>query len=433
VTLVALAGIGSTSGSSSHVRWCLVGWLFVLSAVAYLDRINISIAGTAILEEYRFTTTQLGFVFSAFLAGYALFQAPGGRLADRFGARRVLTWGVIWWGIFTALTAAVPGRKAQALLILVGVRFLLGAGEAIIYPSSSQFVAHWIPAPERGLANGIIFAGVGVGAGFTPPLINFIAAHLGWRWSFWLSALLGMAAGIVWFVAARDTPRAHPRVSRRELEWIEQGLKLPETSSAALASWRTICASREVRAMVFSYFTYGYVTWIFFAWFFIYLAKVRGLDLKASAAYSMLPFLAMTVGSLLGGRISDVVVQRWGKRLGRCGVAAMGMGLCATFVASGSRITSPRLASLVLAAGVGALYLAQSSFWSVSADVGGRSSGAVSGIMNAGGQVGGAVTALLTPVIASHWGWTASFLTAATLCAAGALAWLLVDPERPVY
>src|SRR5713226_4080647 len=124
---------------TSHVRWFLVFWLFVLSAVSYLDRVNISIAGGSIAEAYHLSDVQLGKVFSAMLIGYALFQTVGGRLADRFGPRRVLAAGVMWWGIFTALTAMVPANIAGALLLFVAVRFLLGAGEAVIYPSANHF------------------------------------------------------------------------------------------------------------------------------------------------------------------------------------------------------------------------------------------------------------------------------------------------------
>src|ERR1700747_3056315 len=122
------------SQDTTNVRWLLVFWLFLLHAVSYLDRVNISIAGGSIAEAYHLSDVQLGKVFSAMLVGYALFQTVGGRLADRYGARPVLTRGVGWWGIFTALTALVPSNISGALLIFVAVRFLLGAGEAVIYP-----------------------------------------------------------------------------------------------------------------------------------------------------------------------------------------------------------------------------------------------------------------------------------------------------------
>ena len=198
---------------TSHVRWFLVFWLFVLSAVSYLDRVNTSIAGGAIADAYQLTDVQLGKVFSAMLAGYALFQPIGGRLADRFGPRRVLAGGVIWWGIFTALTALVPSQIKGALLLFMSVRFLLGAGEAVIYPSANQFIARWIPVSERGIANGWIFAGVGAGAGLTPPFITFLMLHYGWRSSFWACAAIGFMAGAIWYLKARDTPAEHRKVS----------------------------------------------------------------------------------------------------------------------------------------------------------------------------------------------------------------------------
>ncbi len=425
-------------GQIKRVRWFLVFWLFILSAVSYLDRVNFSIAGGAIADSYHLSNVQLGKVFSAMLVGYALFQTVGGRLADLFGSRRVLAAGVVWWGIFTGLTALVPPGIAGALVLFVAVRFLLGAGEAVIYPAANQFVARWIPTRERGIANGWIFAGVGAGAGLTPPLITYLMTHYGWRSAFWVCAVIGFLAGIVWFIAARDNPAQHSGVSPAELAEIQSGIASSNTSEVSppggpaetLVSWKRVVRSRDVWAVTISYFCYGYVAWIFFSWFYLYLAKVRGLDLKASALYSMLPFLAMLVCCLVGGTINDVLTKRYGLRLGRCGVAAVSMAGAAAFIAFGSQVQGARLASVVLAGGAGTLYLSQSSFWSVTADLAGASSGSVSGFMNMGGQIGGAVTASLTPWIASLYGWTASFLVAATLCLLGGLSWLLVDPTN---
>jgi ACS family glucarate transporter-like MFS transporter len=421
-----------TGATTSHVRWFLVFWLFVLSAVSYLDRVNISIAGGSIAEAYHLSDVQLGKVFSAMLVGYALFQTVGGRLADRFGPRRVLTGGVMWWGIFTALTALVPANIAGALFIFVAVRFLLGAGEAVIYPSANQFIARWIPTTERGIANGWIFAGVGAGAGLTPLIVTYIMVHYGWRSSFWMCSIIGFAAGVVWFLNARDTPAEHSRVSAYELALIRSGLgqTKPEHDAKTLMPWRRVMQSKEVWAITISYFCYGYVAWIFFSWFYRYLAKVRGLDLKASAFYTMLPFLAMLVCCLLGGAINDRLTKWRGLRIGRCGLAAFAIAVAGIFIALGSQVQSARLASVVLAGGAGSLYLSQSSFWSVTADIAGASSGSVSGFMNMGNQIGAALTASLTPWIATRFGWTTSFLVAAGLCAVGAVCWLAVDPSR---
>jgi MFS transporter, ACS family, glucarate transporter len=216
------------------------------------------------------------------------------------------------------------------------------------------------------------------------------------------------------------------------LALIRSGLALasPKNDSKELVSWLQVVRSKEVWAVTLSYFCYGYVAWIFFSWFYRYLAKVRGLDLKASAFYTMLPFLAMLVCCLLGGAINDRLTKWRGLRVGRCGLAAFSIAVAGIFIALGSQVQSARLASLVLAGGAGALYLSQSSFWSVTADIAGASSGSVSGFMNMGNQIGAALTASLTPWIAARFGWTTSFLVAAGLCLVGAMSWLVVDPSR---
>jgi ACS family glucarate transporter-like MFS transporter len=403
--------------------------MFVVSAIAYLDRVNISIAGPTIMQEFHLSDIELGWIFSAFVLGYAFFQAPGGWIADRIGPRNVLTIGVVWWGVFTTLITFLPSGMSGLIFALVAIRFLLGIGEAVVYPASNCVVAAWMPSTERGIANGFIFTGVGFGSGITPPLITYIMMHYGWRWSFWVSAALGLIAGGIWYILARNTPAEHPWITKEEEAYIEAGLPRVERAGSGKLPWSSILGNRHILAVTFSYFTYGYAAYIFFTWFFTYLRTVRGLNLRDSSFYTMLPFLAMATGSLLGGWISDRLTKSYGKRVGRCGLAVFGIGLCAIFIALATQVASAKLASVVLAGGAGALYLSQSSFWSVSADIGGKSAGAVSGIMNMGGQLGGALTASLTPAIANHFGWTTSFLVTAGFCAFGSLAWLVVEPE----
>lgn len=417
----------------SQVRWFLVSWLFVLSAVSYLDRVNISIAGSSIAAEFGLSNVQLGTVFTAFLFGYAMFQTVGGWLADRLGPRLVLGAGVLWWGVFTALTAMVSPKLTYPLVVFVCVRFLLGAGEAVIFPASNQFLSRWIPSQEQGIANGLVFAGVGAGAGVTPALIAYVMVHYGWRWSFWMSASVGLLAGLVWFFAARDTPETHPLVSPGELAHIRAGAKSDVSAPVPTLDtvrWSAILGSKEVWAVTLAYFSFGYVAWIFFTWFFIYLQKIRGLDLKSTAFYSTLPFLAMAICSPLGGAISDRLTKCYGLRIGRCGISVLGLALTAIFLVLGSRAENARVASIVLAGGAGALYLSQSSFWAVTAGISRGSPGSVSGFMNTGNQLGGMLTAQLTPIIAVRWSWTAPFFVAAVLAAIGAAAWLFVDPKR---
>lgn len=427
----------------THMRFFLSFLLFILSAVAYLDRTNISIAGLQISAEYGLGNQRLGWIFSAFLVGYAGFQVPAGWLASRFGPRRVLTFGVLSWGVVTELTALLPTDISHVVVVLVAIRFALGISESVMYPAANQFVAQWVPQQERGIVNGLIFAGVGAGSGLTPPLLTWLIASHGWRTAFSFSAIVGVIASIVWWFSARDLPEEHPSVSALELRKIQEGIESQgllstptdaetQKSDAPRISWRAILHRRDLAALMVGYFGYGYIAWIFFSWFFLYMAQVRGLDLKASARYAMLPFLCMTLCCLAGGVLNDRLTSKYGLRAGRCFLAAMAFFLTAVFLILGSQVHSPGLAGAILAGGAGALYLSQSAFFSVSVDIAGRSSGIFSSIVNMGGQIGGAVTASLTPWIAQHFGWTSSFGVGAVLALIGSLCWLLVHPERPL-
>ena len=325
-----------------------------------------------------------------------------------------------------------------AIWILFLVRVALGASSAVMYPAANQFVERWFPVHERGKASGIVFGGVGFGSGIAPPLLTSIILLSGWHAAFWFCALIGVVAAAVWYVVARDTPEQHSWGSARELALISSGRgdvssPLEEESAFPLKKnplpWAKIFFSKQVLALTGSYFTYGYISWIFFSWFYIYMAQVRGLSLKTSAVYSIFPFIAMTVGSLSGGVASDWLAHHWSARVGRCYLPAFALAMTGVLLAVGSRVESAVTAPAVLACGAGALYVSQSCFWSVTADFAGQHAGVVSATVNMGCQIGAAVTASLTPLIAAHFGWEASFMTATVLAILGASAWLLVNPQ----
>ncbi|MBM0170486.1 MFS transporter [Altererythrobacter sp. C41] len=414
----------------SRIRVQLVFLLFVISAIAFLDRTNISVAGVQMREEYGIDQIQLGWIFSAFLIGYAAFQVPAGWMAARFGPRKLLTWALIWWGVFSVATALVPAEGRYAVTMLILVRFALGIGEAAVYPAGNQFISRWVPVGERGKANGLIFAGVGAGSGLTPPLITAVIAFAGWRASFYACAAIGLVVAAIWYVVSRDRPQDHAGVNEAELAHIESGLPPAPPAERVAPPWRAILSSRNVWGLFVSYFAFGYVVWIFFSWFFIYLTEVRGLDLASSAVFGMAPFIAMTVGCLGGGFLNDAISKRFGLFAGRSGLAMISFLLTALFLLVGSNVDNVPLAVLVLALGGGAIYLSQSSFWSVTADIAGRHTGVVSGLMNAGCQIGGAITASLTPWIAAQYGWVAAFGTGAAIVVVGTAAWAVVDPRR---
>ena len=415
------------------IRWLMVGLVFTIAAVSYLDRSNIAIAASYIKRDLSLSDVQLGMVFSAFVLGYALTQPIAGRIADRYGPYRVICIGVIWWSLFTAFTAALPSTFAGAFSALLVVRFLLGVGESVIFPASNRLVANWIPARERGLANGLIFAGVGVGAGVAPMLITSIMLTHDWRTAFFACAGAGLVVLAVWMLAARGRPKEHPWIKPAELVYIEAGRPDPTPAYARRpAPWIAIIFNRQIALLTLSYFCFGYVAYMFFTWFFTYLSTVRGLDLKSSGLYGTLPFAAMAVASPLGGWLSDRLASRLGDRKGRCLIAALGMALTAVFLTLATQVADARLASMVLAAGSGSLYLSQSAFWTLSANLGRSSAGSVSGVMNMGNQLGGVLVASLTPVLAHVLGWSGSFVFAAGVALIGAVAWLFIDPYAPL-
>jgi ACS family glucarate transporter-like MFS transporter len=423
--------MASTRGYS--VRKILVIWMFLLSAVAFLDRTNISIAGAFIRDELKIDNIQLGWIFSSFLVGYASFQVAGGWLAYRFGPRRILAAGVVWWGVFTALTAMASPRLHHPLFMLILIRLALGAGEAVMYPATNQFVSQWIPVAERGSANGWIFAGVGAGAGLSIPILTWIISNYGWRASFWFCAAIGIVVGFAWYVLARDRPEEHGLVSAAELKLIQAKRSTgSRRRPASSIHWRAALLNRNMAGLSLSYFSFGYVAWIFFSWFFIYMAQARGVNLKANAFMSMIPFVAMTVCCLAGGWTSDLLSRRVGLRIGRCGIAVVSFSLTAIFLVIGSSVQGAQAASIILAGGAGALYLSQSSFWAVSADIAGEISGVISGVMNMCCQIGGALTASLTPYIARQYGWRCAFFCGAAVAVVGAVMWLVVDPRPTV-
>jgi ACS family glucarate transporter-like MFS transporter len=414
-----------------NVRWLVIFWLFIISAVSYLDRNNLSIAAGSIQQDFGLTDVQLGFVFSAFVFGYALTQPLAGRMADSLGAYKAVGLAIVWWSVFTALTPLVPPGAAHALTLLIIVRLLLGIGEAIIYPAGNRLVASWMPSVERGRANGLIFAGVGIGGGIAPPLVTYLMINYGWHSAFYVSAIIGLVVGAVWLVIVRNRPAEHPFIGEAERNYIAAGLPVSTAGEdGPPAKWLSLLGDRQILLLTASYFCYGYVAYIFFSWFFLYLSSVRGLDLKSSAILAMLPFIAMTVFSILGGIVSDHLERRHGARVGRCVVAGVSLIVASLFVVAATLVSSATLASLILAGGAGSLYFAQSAYWTLSANIGGRSAGAVSGIMNMGAQIGGVVTASGTAIIADAYGWTVSFLAAALICLIGGLLWFTINPDH---
>jgi ACS family glucarate transporter-like MFS transporter len=191
-----------------------------------------------------------------------------------------------------------------------------------------------------------------------------------------------------------NKPAEHAWVTSDEASYIRAGTGKILAPGSKSVPWSAILRSKDVLAVSVSYFCYGYVAYLFFSWFFTYLNEVKHLDLKASAFYGMLPFMAMMTCSPVGGWISDRLTAAYGKRMGRCGIAVAALAAAGIFPALGTQVSSAPMACVVLAGGAGALYISQSSYGSVTAGLAGSSAGSVSGVMNMCNQFGGVVTLL---------------------------------------
>ncbi|HEV2389012.1 MAG TPA: MFS transporter [Candidatus Acidoferrales bacterium] len=431
---------GSREQEPSRVRWEILGLMLLLSMVTYLDRVNISIAAKQIIGAYRLTDVEMGKIFSAFILSYGLFQVPGGWLGDRFGPRIVLLAAVVWWSAFTALTASIadllPAALLPAVWSLVLARFCLGMGEAAAWPNFNRTIANWMALKERAFATSVPLAGGGLGAAITPPFIAWLMLRYGWRESFYVAAALGVAVALVWFWRARDAPEQHRRVNQAELRAIhsaeggEASRAVRPKARRPPTPWRAIAANLNVWLLFASAMTCGYMVYIYMTWFYTYLVEVRHLTVMQGSYYTTGPFLAIALMTPAGGLLCDAAARRFGLRLGRRIISMSGMLAAGAGLFLGAILSNMHAAIWGLSIGAGAIYFALSSHWAATIDISSEHAGTVSGVMNWGGNVGGMVSPVLTPILAKRFGWTAALETAAVIILLGAFLWLFVRPDE---
>lgn len=418
-----------TKPPPTRIRWVILFLLLLISIITYIDRVNISVTARQMMPALGLTDVQMGQIFSAFVFGYALFQIPGGWLGDRWGARRVLTLAIIWWSIFTALTAVAPTLPVINMIGIMGslmlVRFLIGVGESAALPNFNRAVANWHPPQERGLGIGITIGGIGIGSAMTPPMTAWIMVNYGWQTAFYLAALVGIGIAILWYWYARDRPHDHPHVNSAETQLIGQG---PAASTSHKTPWKSILHTPTVWWIVMSYTCLGYVAYIYMSWFYLYLVNVREFDVLRGAFFASTPFLAMALFCPLGGWVTDKLAHRHGVNWGRSSVGGIGMILAAVSIIFGANVEAPFLAIGLLSLGAGWLYFTVGAYWSSTTDLSKAHAGTLSGIMNTGANLGGTLSPTLTPWLAETLGWSGSLGTAACIAFLGGLCWFFIRP-----
>ena len=408
------------------VRYKVLALMFALTVITYLDRVCIAATRAAMSEELGLDKIRMGEVFSAFILGYVLFEIPGGWLADRFGARSLLTRIVVWWSVFTALTGA-----AWSYASLLAVRFLFGCGEAGAFPGSASAISRWFPRAERGKAQAVIMVGSRLGGALAPALVIALMARIGWRAVYPLFALLGVVWAVVWTAWFRNSPEQHPAVSPAEREHIlaTRG----SLSHGAAIPWARLIRNRNVWALCGMYSGYTYGLYFYLTWLPTYLQESRGVAEAQLGFYAGLPWLVASASNLLGGwltdRLSRKMSLRWARRLpAMCGLLA-----AALFLVLAALLENNTWAMLALALSFGSSDLILAVCWATCLDIGRQYAGTVSGTMNSLGQLGGVIAPVLVGWLVQEFGsWRLPLLLSAGYYVVSALLWLLIDAERPL-
>ena len=425
------------SRGATSVRWKILGIVMAIMAVTALNRLNLSIAGKLIDEEFSFGTVNMGFVFSAFLWGYGLFQIPWGYVCDRIGPRRTLTAAIVCFAVGAGAVGLVPRIAAvtgiSALAAFRLVRFVTGIGEAAISSNVTRVIASWTAVRERGFASGLQVCGLGLGGTLTPVFIAWTMTHYGWRTAFAVCAVLAFVVVAVWQFYATDWPEQHSGVNDEELQIIHPG-STPRSRSAAAAQvpWLKMLSSVSVWGLILGYGFQGYAFYVYYNWFYFYAVKMRGLGTMPAAAWTSAPFLAMAVLSPIGGWFSDRLTHVTDRRRARQIAVWLGMGLAALLLYGGNHLRVTELALPMIALAAGFTMFGAANFWAACIDLAPGYSASLSALMNTIGSIGGVISSTVTASIAVHRGWKPALDVAVWITLGSGLLFTLVNANRTI-
>jgi len=403
----------------------ILGLLCAMYFIAYVDRVNIAVAAPFIAKEFNLSPTELGFIFSAFAYPYLVMQILGGWLADKFGPKKILLILSLIWGLATLLTGFIGG-----LLALVIMRVLLGVGEGGAFPTATRALTSWMPKSSRGFAQGITHSFSRLGGAITPPIVLAIVYYAGWREAFIVLGTISLLWSLAYLLFFTDTPHQHKTITPAEIE--EIGEPVRKINASGKTPWKDMIS--KMWLVTFVDFCYGWSLWVFLTWLPSYLKDDRGFDLKAMALFTTLPLLAGVHGATLGGVISDKQYIR-SKRLRFARVSVLSLGLFMAFLCIMPMIfiRDPLIAIILISACFFFLELTNPVLWSLPMDIAGKYAGTAGGMMNSGFGLAGAISPVVFGFLIQTTGnYTLPFLISGGLLLVGAIAALMIDPNRTV-
>jgi MFS family permease len=393
--------------------------------INFIDRVNISVAAPMIMPALGWDEAKFGVIFSAFLAGYTLFQFPGGLIADRWNACKVIALSCLGFSLFTALTPM--GGLAFGLMLVI--RFGVGALESVSFPAYASLNSRWIPRQEYSRAQTISLSGSYLGQTIGYPLTTWLIGAFSWSVVFYFNAVLGVIWAIIFFIFATNTPAEHPRISQSELQQIEQ--HRASRPGSAVSPW-AVLKSSQVLLLSLSYLCLVFGVWMIVLWLPTYLVKGRGFSVQAMGWVGMIPTLASFAGLVGGGVLSDALLRRGhSKRFARAQGPSLCIGLGIPFLVAAVLVPWGGVSVACFAIYLFSINLSTGGYWAVPLELNPRLVGAISGVMTCAGNLGGVFGPMTAGYLYKATGnWALPFLVAAAFAAVAFLVfYFLVKPE----
>ncbi len=385
--------------------------LVLLGVVTFLDRINISVAGSSIMHDLNLSAAEWGWVQSAFILSYGLMQIPMGALGDRFGHRNILSLIVLWWSLFTAFTGMAGG-----LASLLVIRFMFGIGEAGSSPCSTGVISRWFEKHEVGKAQGYVWAASRMGGALTPFVVIPVMAWLGWREAFYLLGGLGIIWAVVWYFYYRDR-------KPQTLQTVEQ----------KAIPWRTILHHKQFWIICAMYFFYAFGSWFFFSWFPTFMELGRGFA-KSELTYAVaVPFIMSMIGNISGGYLTDRLSKKYGLKIGRKALGSASLAISAVCMFLAAFIPGKMAVFVFLSLCFGIFDLMLPSAWALCIDLGKQHAGTISGAMNTAGNLGGFFCGILFGfLVQSSGNYNLPLYMIAGMLIISACLFTLINPTKPI-